>query len=190
MVESVMAYSVGDTYTQSQMTSLLDAKSNVSSTGLVLLNTTSFTAAANVAIDNVFTSSYTNYRMVLNLTAVSDTDININWYGRTSGSDVTTNYNYQRYFFGTSSGTQSGSSSILIYTSTASTTLQIDAFIGSPQLAQNTIINTNGMYSKASSGDFINFVLGKHTSTNQFDGIKLFPSSGTITGTIKVYGYK
>ena len=56
MVESIVAYSVGDTYTQSQMTSLLDAKSPVSTTGLVLLNTTAFTAQASVSIDNDATS--------------------------------------------------------------------------------------------------------------------------------------
>jgi hypothetical protein len=40
MVESIVAYSVGDTYTQSHLGSLLDAKSPVSTTGLVLISST------------------------------------------------------------------------------------------------------------------------------------------------------
>lgn len=64
MVESVMAYSVGDTYTQS----VLDGKfSPITTTGLVLLNTTTLSAAASASIDNVFTSAYKNYRISLSL---------------------------------------------------------------------------------------------------------------------------
>ena len=55
---------VGDVYTQSQS----DNKySPITTTGLVLLNTTNFTNASSVSLNNIFTSSYENYKMVLNL---------------------------------------------------------------------------------------------------------------------------
>ena len=31
---------------------------------------------------------------------------------------------------------------------------------------------------------------GQHVDTNSFDGIKLFPDTGTFTGTASIYGYK
>jgi hypothetical protein len=46
MVESIVAYSVGDTYTQSQISSLLDAKSNVGASGMTLLSTTTLSGAS------------------------------------------------------------------------------------------------------------------------------------------------
>jgi hypothetical protein len=46
------------------------------------------------------------------------------------------------------------------------------------------------MGEQSSGNPFSLWTVTRHTSTNQFDGIKLFPSSGTFTGTIRVYGLK
>jgi hypothetical protein len=74
MVESIIAYSVGDTYTQTQIGSLLDAKSPVSTTGLVLLNTTNFTSTNTIDLLSLFNSSYTNYQINVDITSASGTD--------------------------------------------------------------------------------------------------------------------
>ena len=71
MVESIVAYSVGDTYTQTQIGSLLDAKSNVSTTGLVLLSATAFSATSTINVDNCFTSTYRNYLVILDIRSMT-----------------------------------------------------------------------------------------------------------------------
>jgi hypothetical protein len=191
MVESVMAYSVGDTYTQS----VLDGKfSPITTTGLVLLNTTTLSAAASASIDNVFTSTYSNYKITIDFTATSTANNDIYWYGR-SGSpaaDTTSNYNNQQIYIsgGSVGGSQESNGRIGSVSTTYPTLTEISFDLFSPNLAKATTYTSLTMdYSNAGAinGRIFN---GWQQSTTQFTGIKIYPLSGTITGTIKVYGYK
>jgi hypothetical protein len=156
---------------------------------LTLLNTTSFTTSSGVAVDNVFTATYRNYIFTINLTAATATT-DILFYGRTGGSDVTTNYNYQ-FISGrtTTVAANSGSTARLgEAVSGGALTTQFQTFLASPQLAQPTGFQ-NISYAEQPSGVPTQFVtVGRHTGTNQFDGIKIYPSAGTLTGTLSIYG--
>ena len=160
--------------------------------GMVLLNKTDFTTQASVAIDNVFTSTYQNYKIILNLTAVSGTDISINWYGRTSASDVTSNYTLQRiYTRSTTLAAVSTSENIIAYTTTGgATSCQFELFMSSPQLAQQTTTFSAPIGEFSAGAPYMNLLWSRNTSTNQFDGIKIYPSTGTFSGTVRIYGYR
>lgn len=188
-VFSVVARVVGDVYTQSQS----DNKySPITTTGLVLLNTTSFSAATSVSVDNVFSSSYKHYKAIFETTAVSDADMSFKWYGRTGGSDVTSNYAFQRiYTRSTTLASQSGSDSTFAFTTNGkATSCQFEFFISGPQLAQETSTFCAPIAANSVGDPYMNLMWSRHTSTNQFDGIKFFTSSGTMTGAVKIYGYK
>jgi len=197
MVESIIAYSVGDTYTQTQIGSLLDAKSPVSTTGLVLINTTTFTTQASVSFDNVFSATYDNYALVMNLVSSANETIRLRY--RVSGADNTTsNYVHHIQYLST------GSSAYSAFVGTASS-----AFITSSDgISSSKSVNLNvfkpfatdytsmiGLHNNSSaSGNnpyFGGVVQGAFVATTSFTGFSVFPlASGTITGTIKVYGYK
>jgi len=188
MVESIVAYSVGDTYTQSQISSLLDAKSPVSTTGLVLLNTTTFTAQASVSIDNVFTSTYNYYQLVFDSVYSSGSQA-INLRGRINLTDI--------------AGTAYDCPGVTLSRAGAFTNIGVNggsaARIGTTSTTDDTFINAeftttgNNLFFKFygfSAIDTFAFGGGKVAGANPITGFTVYPASGTMTGTIKVYGYK
>jgi hypothetical protein len=190
MVESVMAYSVGDTYTQSQISSLLDAKSPVSTTGLVLLNTTTFSAQASVSIDNVFSATYDNYRIVCDFT--SSTDQEVFFRLRASGADLTTSvYRVGEINLGVGIASALASANNTLRTSVTVTNngsafaAGFVADVIAPNKAQAKFFNSQG------TGRVGYFVISQIQQATAYTGFTiLLTASTTFTGTIKVYGYK
>lgn len=152
----------------------------------IKITSSSFSASSAVSVDNCFTSTYANYRIIFNVTSAS-VDAVINFRFRASGSDNTTsNYNAYIRYNGATAGNFATSAGNTFYIADGYTTGEsfvID--ILNPQVAQNSIFhllgNLNINYGLVGSGAF--------TTTTQFDGIKFYPASGNITGTIAIYGY-
>ena len=162
---------------------------NSLSSGLVLLNTTSFSTVTSVSLPaNTFTSSYRNYQIVTNITAgTGSCSIRL----RASGSDATaSNYVYTSLY-------QNTSGTVLNNGSSASNTSWGGAgifdtspdgvnniFIYNPQLASQTTMNFLCVV-----GDSGLQVVGggKHTLSTAYDSLTLF-QSGNISGVIRVYG--
>jgi hypothetical protein len=193
MVESVMAYSVGDTYTQSQMTSLLGGKSDVSTTGLVLVATSDFTSAATVQINNCFTSSYKNYHIEFNYTLASGFQVPYLQLSA-SGTAKTSNYAYYGVWVDEASGPSRTSASgqsnwALGYSGDTINNITMNVY--SPQLSAPTSIN-HVLFGRGSSGQTrFHTHAGYQTENYQADGIYFYNGGSTnMTGTIKVYGYK
>lgn len=191
MVESIIAYSVGDTYTQST----LDSKfSPITTTGLVLLNTTAFTAQSTVSINSAFNANYDDYFILMKLTADATRDCTLRL--RDGSTDVSgANYNFQ-YLEASSStvaaGRTTGQTSILFDTArTNEITFKIH--IGNPFKAAvtnfefPTVVNYSG---GSTTNMYLTTKAATHTLTNSYTGFSIILASGTITGTIKVYGYK
>jgi hypothetical protein len=187
MVESIVAYSVGDTYTQSQMTSLLDGKSPISTTGLILLNTTTVgSAVSSVTVSNVFSSTYENYRIVVSsIDASATTNIRIQF-----GSANSAYYGSQLYDLYTGGATATdrtnNASSLMIgVTGTVDNTFtSLDVY--SPNLAK--ITGVSGTYY---GGGYSGWYGGEQSSSTQFTSFNILMGTGTMTGgTIEVYGYK
>ena len=148
---------------------------------------TAFSAVSSVIADNVFTSTYTNYR--INFRSVGGSDNSIATTFRVGGVAATTNYNYQLI---TASGTvadgtrgSSQSNLLLFPTSTNESYATIE--ISCPNLAAAT----NGTCASQWLGTGVNFRGSAfiHTTATAYDGIGFAPSSGTITGTYSIYGY-
>jgi hypothetical protein len=158
--------------------------------GLTLLNTTNFTAQTTVSINDVFSTTYDNYFLVTRITDMSVGD-NIQLRMRVSGSDDSTSnyhnlglritttvdrvasYAQTSYRIG-ETGTKKGAFQTLIY---------------GPFLAALTQFNgliTNGFQSPMENG----FQMGAHNVATSYTGFTLIPASGTMTGSISVYGYK
>jgi hypothetical protein len=147
---------------------------------------TAFTSATSITADNVFTSTYTNYLIVVRCTTTANAVLF--WALRVGGVTAATNYNYQQLSVSstTVAAARSTSQTKCAY-GQAGTTMSLSAFILSgPNLAEATaaigLINNQG----ASGGIEIQTYAGNHTTATAYDGIEL--TGGTATGTYTIYG--
>ncbi|CAB4149765.1 hypothetical protein UFOVP546_27, partial [uncultured Caudovirales phage] len=147
----------------------------------VLLASQTFTSATSIIIDNVFSSTYNAYKMLINTTSVAAADeIFINF--RSGGVNTTTNYSDQFV--------QGNSSAITGSRSTTRTALSFgrfdtgggftDATIFGVGLAQQTYGVANSMDSSATTRN-TGF---RNSASTAFDGFRItLPSS---TGQVRV----
>jgi hypothetical protein len=166
--------------------------------GLTLISTTSFSAVASQSINDVFTSTYDNYKVVINADT-SATNVSMSWRMRASGTDNTSsNYVYQQ-------GVATGSNTIAGESSQASPVTAWPFWgsggitsvstweIYSPFETQNTGMTGLSYYIDSSTGANTNHVgmyrAGATTVTTSYDGFTFFVASGTMTGKVSVYGY-
>jgi hypothetical protein len=171
---------------------LTRARDVASQGGLVLLNTTTFSAQASVSIDSVFSSTYDNYKVELVITAItSNPNVQLRFRDGT-GNISGANYGYRVRNFSSlgagSDGDAQGRTQTLAFLTpdTLGETLGSSIDIFSPNLVSKTMGNNLG------SVQVGNIFLGSfaYNTTAQFTGFSIIASAGTFTGTIKVYGYK
>jgi hypothetical protein len=163
---------------------------------LTLINSTTFSGASNVAIDNVFTSTYSNYFIQTNFTSSGSTDQAISMRLRTGGADVTGNdyltdgvraYPSAIAYVGGTLTSWVLHNISSVNAENAHHTIQL---LG-PQLANPTKITSFGFgYTSVTFGTNSIHQSGRHGLSTAYDGFKLFVSSGNIAGTVKIYGYK
>lgn len=156
--------------------------------GLVLLNTTSFTAQSSVSVSDVFSTTYDNYRLIF--TGASTTTDNIGLRLRVSGTDANTNYNYQRLSGDAATAGAARSTAQAqflfnlddVYASASS----IEIF--RPFIAAATICRVVSAFGESASA--IYDYVGLHTTATSYTGFTFFKiTSGDMTGTVSVYGY-
>lgn len=158
--------------------------------GLELVTADTFSAVSSRSIDNCFTSTYANYRIVVFLDNASATSNALSLRLRASGTDTTTAYYWSEIYTAYNSTVTGGGGSNVSsvqwnYRLTTDLDFSASFDVTAPQLAKNT-----GIFGH-SFGDNVGRTFSAYQgSTTQFDGITFFPGSGTITGTIRVYGYR
>lgn len=156
--------------------------------GLTFIASTSGTAAAALTIDNCFSSTFENYRLLVVGKTSADVYCKIQF--RVGGVSAATNYAYQLL---TANGVNITSSSasgqtgghIFACDTNETNTASIDIF--KPNVAIATGYSAVNLYNSATISS--NFVTGRHTTATAYDGFTIFPTSGTITSTVYVYGY-
>ena len=159
--------------------------------GLVLITSESFSAVSSVSVNNCFSGSYKNYRLLISGTS-SGTGVDLRFRWRVGGSDNSTASSYVRQQLIAASTTVAASRQTLDYgafgqwSSTLISTSSVDVF--DVFAADQTGWLAHTLSSENDAGMYNYF--GNHNQTTSYDGITLYPSSGTFTGTLRVYGYK
>jgi len=157
--------------------------------GLVLLNTTSFSGVASQSFNDVFSASYRNYRIVASMTCSSDTDLSFRL--RVGGSDLSsaTAYYYGAYYVGLSSSqafasiNQSNPSNIFVGAIGGwNGLLTLD--ISAPFIAAKTAIS-----GQSSMRYLLNVAGVTNNNETSYTGFSLIPSAGNISGVVNIYGY-
>jgi hypothetical protein len=167
-----------------------------STSGLTLINTTSFSGVSSQSINNVFSATYDNYRILLN--HKSNVDTTIYFRLRNAGTDSTSaNYSFAGTLVGTSfTPTRDTALNQTTLTLVSGKSANYSSLVLDLSYPFKTEIKT-GVYgtSVLSSGptaieSFCGAIIMGQTTT--FDGFSIYPSGGvspTITGTVSVYGY-
>jgi hypothetical protein len=162
-----------------------------STPGLTLINTTSFSGVSSASLPtNTFTSTYTNYKIYLNITSATASTF---LYARlrAAGSDITTgNYNsavIQAAYASSALGNDNGGTSQTTWNrfgwiDSNQTDFTIDLM--SPQsTAYTAFVNQNARY-----GYGYQTAGGNFNATTAADSITFYPLSGNFTGVYSVYG--
>ena len=163
------------------------------SSGLVKINTTSFTAVSSQAVDNVFSATYDNYLIHIKLSAISATDINLNFYLRdATPADITSGYQTEQLSqaAGSISGISSGDG--LIGSTSNTNNGQYDGYsmyLYSPFLGVKKSYNGSGHRQISGGTQYQIRTSGYLNSTTSCKGFKLLCSSGTMTGKMSIYGF-
>jgi hypothetical protein len=161
--------------------------------GLELIASVPFTAAASASFDNVFTSEYTNYKIIFDLDA-SGSGVDIRLRLRDGGVPTSTS-SYRNGLlivgaadsFGgafTSTNSVTETFCFIARSSTLSESTSGDLTVYSPTLIRRTKMTSHCTGRALQVGGF------ETTVTTSFDGFEIFGSSGTLTGTIRVYGWR
>jgi hypothetical protein len=163
--------------------------------GLVFITSATVTASSAANINNCFTSTYDNYRILIDTTAISNNATNLLMRLRVSGTDATTNYTAQRlagegastFASSDESGTDDWWLCPADDTYPNSPVASIDLY--RPFLAaatKGTVVN-GGETSTGTNVAGVNWLL--NTNATSYDGFSIFPGAGTFSGNIYVYGY-
>lgn len=165
----------------------------VGASGFVVVKAeTAFSAASSVTADNVFTSTYRNYRLIVNYTTSSTAGVRFRV--RAGASSVSTStYNEQELTgIDASAAASRGASSTSIAVakpSNGSFNSSFEVLISNPQVATPTVlISTNFFGNGAYTAPGVMICGGNNSNATSYDGFELFTSSGTMTGNYTVYG--
>ena len=159
--------------------------------GMVLLNTTSFSGVASQSFNNVFSATYTNYRILWKGNA--STTVGVKLRLRAAGTDITSgNYFYEELVANgaTISGSRASTQTAVALGAMSNNFKHfIQAELSSPFLAEETCYESKSAYNNTTSTHLFYALAGFCSVTSSADGFTLFPDSGTISGDVSVYGY-
>ena len=148
--------------------------------------TTTFTGVSSISLNGVFSATYENYVIVAALTASGGANSYLRM--RASGSDTTSNYQSRMGHLSATYGTSVTTNAFYIGDLRAAQG-GFEAKVFSPNKTLNTAVlshnvDPNGGSIKA------DLQSGYLNDTISYDGFTFYPNAGTITGSIRVYGYK
>ena len=157
--------------------------------GMVLLNTTSFSGVSSQSINDVFSATYTDYRILINFVASADNQLHLRL--RVGGSDNSTASSYL-----TQEGVSSGAATAF------NRTTADRLYLGNSRTIRRSLVLdlANPFETLQTTGSSVqvyfdggNAAAGsygyQHTQTVSYTGFTLIPASGTVTGSASVFGY-
>ena len=158
--------------------------------GLVHIETRTVTTSSSEIFNDIFSADYDHYKAIIFGTTTTSAGINSRL--RVGGVDNSTASSYV-----TQRGSSSGSSATADRGATAEfflgslhsslkSAITVDFF--QPFIATETVFLSEVLY--AVDGARRSYQGGSHNQTVSYTGLNFFPTSGSITGTISIYGYR
>jgi len=160
--------------------------------GLVHINTTSFSAVSSQSINDVFSATYENYKILIY--AKGSANQNLAFRFRASGSDDTGSVYDNALNYNITNTPTSGDDQNATFIGIGSTSTVPDKFanldVFSPNVALTTGVTHQSSNYSASAQRGHSITTAVQTTT-QYDGFSLIITAGTgnFTGSVSVYGY-
>jgi hypothetical protein len=148
-----------------------------------------FAGTESISINGCFSSTFDNYRFIVNLTNTASTPLRGRM--RTGSDDTGAVYDMQRGEFDGSSSNfvRNVDNTTIILTSTNTSGFRGNLEFLSPNLAANTAVLSQALTTSGNT-PYLPFSGTRVDSTTEYTGFSFIPDSGLITGTISVYGYQ
>jgi hypothetical protein len=157
---------------------------------LDLLNSTSFSGVTSQQVDNVFSADYQNYKIIIKLTAGSN---GLLLFLRTvSGGTPASGsiYSTGRYSVGSNSANNAFNENNTLRTEARLGGIGLSIGLGVEVNLYNPFATATTKLTNLSSGRLLSFGGVAWTVTTSYDGLQILADSGTITGTMSVYGIR
>jgi hypothetical protein len=152
-------------------------------------STVSFTTSSAVNVNDVFSTTYKNYKVMLNITSSSATAVNCTYRFRVSGADNSTS-NYAMQVLSANDTTVSGgrvtAQNVGYFTDMLNVNSNQEITFFNPfatELSYTTAVGMSSAPTPILQQRFCGF-----NATTSFTGFSIIPSSGTVTGSLTVYG--
>ena len=166
--------------------------SDMNAVGLWLVASTTFSASSGVEMSNCFSSTYDNYEVHLTYYGSAATNTSCQLMTGTNTKDGSATYNRYGFYWLAGLTSFDAASQVQFFVANHGTTA------GSYSNAQSTFFRPNvasvktEVRHRAYSGDsnLTVYLDETTTATTAYTGLYLFPTSGNITGTITIYGYR
>jgi hypothetical protein len=166
--------------------------------GLWHVNTTSFSAVSTVQLNNCFSSTYRNYRVLFRVSSLSSSATRLMYLQVVDGTTVETGavYSYSAYLAGLGAATIDGS--IGSYSQTSMTLgncyyndfpFMLDVDVFEPQTTNRTTFLGTVAATTAAANQAGTFY-GQVMNSTQYEGLYFTCGTGTMTGFVAVYGYQ
>lgn len=176
------------TFTTGEVLTAADTNTYLNNGGLVYITGTTGTATAAINVNNCFSATYDNYRIVIS-NGTADATRSIYLRLRVSGTDSTASYYYgARYSLFTGGSADVNGNNVGFFLpgtwSTAPKSASTLDLCNPFDTVHTTIMgvgsNFDAWWSHA----------GVHQVNTAYDGFSLIPAAGTLTATVRVYGYR
>jgi hypothetical protein len=178
------------TFTAGSVLTASDTNTFLANAGLVYVGGTTFTTSANPFVNGCFTSVYQNYRIVISIAGSTSSSLRLRM--RSGVSTPETTAVYDRWGFSVNGGvvtneTVAAQTSLFLggYFTAELTPYTMDMF--SPNEARRT--NTLPYSWNSATGATL-FSTGRVSTNTVYTGIELICDAGTITGSMRIYGYR
>lgn len=165
--------------------------------GLTLITSSTFSAVSSVSVNSCFTSTYKNYAVLLELSADAAAR-SLFMRMRASGSDnSSSNYKYAGVLVQTKTSTAAvGTNGTGLTTAWAMGSLSDSEMsshfvqIRGPQTTDHTNFQNHFFDNYKTDDGYFGSYAGAMSVNTSYDGLTVYPGAGSITGTIRVYGYR
>lgn len=181
------------TFTAGSVLTASDTNTFLANAGLVYIAETTFSGAANPFINGCFSSTYQNYRILISISPSTTT--NLRFRLRYGTSTTENGLVYDRFGFSVVSGVLTNETTTnetswwlgdMYNTTQTPLVAHFDLF--NPNIA-NVHTNSLSMTWSSNSGRMLIAPIRVETNT-QYTGCELYGDSGTLTGSMRVYGYR
>ena len=152
-----------------------------------------FSSVSSISINNCFTSSYDSYQFVLLCRNNSANDTGLNMQFRSAGSNIGgTSYSrnqIQSYLTVVSASGTNGTSSWNLGAVSQINFSQVECTISNASIALPKTQSYRNAHGQSGTTLDTYYGFGINSTATAYDGFTITTSGGTITGTLKIFGY-